>query len=119
VRDRTENFLTVVMIESVEAVHNLPEILKVDGIDVFFVGPGDLSNSMGGKARQEGLRNPEVVAIVYRVLDQIMAAGKIAGTTVAISDTATIRNRGVRFIYQHLDTLMGSAVAQFVNEATG
>ncbi|MBK5416074.1 HpcH/HpaI aldolase family protein [Pseudomonas sp. TH31] len=39
--------LVIVMIESLEAVDNLDEILTVEGIDVFFVGPGDLSQSMG------------------------------------------------------------------------
>ena len=118
-RDQTEDFVTVAMIESMEGVKNAAEILKVDGIDVFFVGPGDLSNTMGGRAKADGMRNAEVVSIVYPLLDQIVAAGRIAGTTVAIADTLTIRSKGVLFIYEHLDTLMAKGVKQFVKEATG
>src|SRR5260370_16428828 len=42
-----EKKLVVAMVETVEAIGNLDEILAVEGIDVFFVGPGDLSPSMG------------------------------------------------------------------------
>ena len=35
------------MIEDILAVENLPEILTVDDIDVFFVAPSDLAQSMG------------------------------------------------------------------------
>ena len=37
----------VAMIESVAAIADLPEMLEVEGIDVFFLGPNDLSHSMG------------------------------------------------------------------------
>ena len=39
--------LVCVQIEHQEAVANIDEILAVDGIDVFFIGPSDLSQSMG------------------------------------------------------------------------
>lgn len=39
--------LIVAMVESQQALENLPQILAVQGIDVFFVGPGDLSNTLG------------------------------------------------------------------------
>src|SRR5690242_5340782 len=38
-RDQTDEFVTIAMIESMEGVKNAAEILKVDGIDVFFIGP--------------------------------------------------------------------------------
>ena len=37
----------VVQCETVEAVENIPEIAKVPGVDAIFVGPSDLSASMG------------------------------------------------------------------------
>ncbi len=42
-----EKRLVVAMIETVDAVDNLDEMLKVEGIDVYFIGPGDLSQNMG------------------------------------------------------------------------
>ena len=46
-KTENENILLIAQIESEEAVKNLPEILTVEGIDTFFIGPIDLSNSMG------------------------------------------------------------------------
>ena len=39
--------MVVVLIEEVTALDNLDDILKVDGVDVFFVAPTDLSQTMG------------------------------------------------------------------------
>jgi len=38
---------TIVQLETPQAIENLPEIAAVEGIDALFVGPGDLSASMG------------------------------------------------------------------------
>ena len=46
-RSANRETLVVVMIEDILAVENLPEILAVDDIDVFFVAPSDLAQSMG------------------------------------------------------------------------
>ncbi|MDG1737045.1 MAG: aldolase/citrate lyase family protein [Paracoccaceae bacterium] len=42
-----ENTTVIVQIEHIDAVTNIEEILSVDGVDGFFVGPYDLSGSMG------------------------------------------------------------------------
>src|SRR6476661_3715824 len=42
-----EDKVVIAMIESLTAIENLPDLLAVDGIDVFFMGPNDLSHSMG------------------------------------------------------------------------
>ncbi len=42
-----ENILVAVQIEHIEAVKNIDEILGVPGIDAVFIGPYDLSASMG------------------------------------------------------------------------
>ncbi len=39
--------LVVIHIETAEAVDRLPEIAAIDGIDVIFIGPTDLSQSYG------------------------------------------------------------------------
>jgi len=39
--------MVVVLIEEIEAVHNLADILTVDNIDVFFVAPSDLAQTIG------------------------------------------------------------------------
>jgi 2-keto-3-deoxy-L-rhamnonate aldolase RhmA len=44
---RNSSTVVIIGIESVPAAENLEEILKVDGIDAIFVGPNDMSISMG------------------------------------------------------------------------
>ncbi len=39
--------LVIAMIESPRAIDNLPAVLAVDGIDVWFIGPNDLAHRMG------------------------------------------------------------------------
>lgn len=47
-REQNEEVLTIPLVEEKEAVQeNLPEILKVSGIDVIFFGPFDLSMTLG------------------------------------------------------------------------
>jgi len=46
-----DNLLTIVQIERVEAVKNAEEIAAVDGVDVLFVGPLDLTTGMGIQAQ--------------------------------------------------------------------
>ena len=42
-----EETLVVVLLEEIEAIHNLADILTVEHIDVFFVAPSDLAQTMG------------------------------------------------------------------------
>ena len=57
-KDHADKVL-VAMIESVAAIAALPEMLEVEGVDVFFLGPNDLSHSMGYPAQ---MHHPEVKA---------------------------------------------------------
>jgi 2-keto-3-deoxy-L-rhamnonate aldolase RhmA len=62
----TANVSTAVIIqaEHIDAVDNIDEIVEVDGIDAVFIGPYDLSASMG---RMGQIDHPEVVSAVDRV----------------------------------------------------
>jgi 2-keto-3-deoxy-L-rhamnonate aldolase RhmA len=100
------------MVESVEAVGNLDKILAVDGIDVFFVGPGDLSQSMGyspsvaaGKKRAQ-----PVLDMVDQTLQRIRAAGKIAGTLVVRQDVEHLVSVGAQLLYYHADSFVNEGV---------
>nr|WP_153737236.1 aldolase/citrate lyase family protein [Aquibacillus halophilus] len=61
-----ENILIVAHIETPQAVENIDEIMGVEGIDLAFVGPYDLSVNMGHK---EGIDHPDVqeaIELVYK-----------------------------------------------------
>ena len=66
----------VVQIEHIDAVKNLKEIVKVDGIDAFIVGPNDLSGSMGFIGR---VREPEMIKIYGEAAEILRGSGKPFG----------------------------------------
>ena len=112
VPDEHQNKLLIGMVESVEAVSNLDAILAVDGIDVFFVGPGDLSQSMGYSPAVPpgGRRAREVLDLVDRTLQRIRAAGKAAGTLVVKQDAAHLVAQGAQLLYYHADPFVADGV---------
>jgi 4-hydroxy-2-oxoheptanedioate aldolase len=114
VPDDHEKKLLIAMIESVEALRNLDEILAVEGIDVFFVGPGDLSQSMGYSPNlKPGERRPaDVVKAVDATLGKIRAAGKVAGTLVLKQDAAHLVAAGAQLLYYHADPFVVEGVQQ-------
>jgi 2-keto-3-deoxy-L-rhamnonate aldolase RhmA len=102
--------VVVAMIESLKAVANLPELLKVEGIDVFFIGPNDLSHSMGYPAQ---MHHPEVKAMVKKASAAIRAAGKIPGTLVVGETAAEFVAAGCRFLYEHANSLIVAGAVDF------
>ena len=58
-RQANDSTLVAIMLEEVEALNNLDDILRVEHVDVFFVAPGDLAQSMGlpGQANHPSVQN--------------------------------------------------------------
>lgn len=86
--------MIVVLIEDILAIDNLDSILGVDQIDVFFIAPGDLAQSMGHTGAPG---HPEVTTAVEESVRRIVAAGRVAGTLVNASNVEHYVNLGVRF----------------------
>src|SRR3954471_11381701 len=78
-----ERVFGIAQIESPEAVEAVEEIAAVDGIDVLFIGPSDLSFSMG-KFRQ--YEDPEFRSAIERVNEAARAAGKATGIFLTALD---------------------------------
>jgi 4-hydroxy-2-oxoheptanedioate aldolase len=85
-----EEILLVVMIEHVQAVENAEAILSVPGVDAFFIGPNDLTNSMGRPPVFES-DDPEFVGILRRLLDLGRRFGVASGIHVADAAAAARR----------------------------
>ncbi|RMF85755.1 MAG: hypothetical protein D6736_16675 [Nitrospinota bacterium] len=102
--------LVCVQLEEEEALHNLESILQVDGVDVFFIGPSDLSQSMGYPGRSDA---PPVREAMDRAFAAIVAAGKVSGSAGNPQAIRTYRQKGVRYLYTHLPTLLSRASAMF------
>lgn len=76
IKRANDDILVVVQIEHIEAVRNAGTIVEVPGVDAVFVGPYDLSASMGMAGDVEATEVKEAIEKVYEVC---MAAGKPAG----------------------------------------
>lgn len=86
VRYGNEEVVRFAMVEERESVDDIDAILSAEGIDGIFIGPSDLSLSMGAPAS-----SPEVSAAIDRAIEQAVAAGKPVGTVV--SDPAEAARR--------------------------
>lgn len=71
-----EEMCVLVQVETVEALARVEEIAAVDGVDGVFIGPGDLSASMG---LLNQTRHPKVVEAIEDGMRRILAAGNRPG----------------------------------------
>ncbi len=104
----------IVQVESARAIENIDTIAAVEGVDVVFIGPSDLSADMGfiGNAGA-----PEVKATVKHAVERIRAAGKAAGI-IGGGDYVEMRDLGVTFLGLSADvSLYAAAVRGLAKEA--
>ena len=107
VRNANRDSLLMVQIEHIDAVKNIDEILSVPGVDGTFIGPYDLSLSMGLVGQ---LDHPDVETAKQRVLEATNARGLVPGIHLVHPDTAVdelknCANLGYRFIALGTDIL--------------
>lgn len=106
-----QNSLCVVQVECVEMAEKIDELCAIPQIDVLFVGPGDLSKSMGKPGK---LNDPEVVAYIENIIKKGIAGGKIMGMLVGNADAIKkYYDMGVRyFAYSNDYAMMANAFKQ-------
>jgi 2-keto-3-deoxy-L-rhamnonate aldolase RhmA len=96
--------LLICQVESLEAVANIERIVAVDGIDMLFVGPVDLSGSAGGVA---DFTNPAFVEARGRAEAVIRGSDKLLGGLPIPGDSPRdMFARGYDFVAASSDVLM-------------
>jgi 2-keto-3-deoxy-L-rhamnonate aldolase RhmA len=106
--------LVCVQLEHAEAIRNVEAILAVEGIDVLFIGPSDLSQSMGHLGNPKA---PPVAKAIDETLARIVAAGRTPGMPATPETLPEVLAKGCRYIYTHLPRLLGAGAAQFLKAA--
>ncbi len=91
-----DTILGIVQIETLEALNHLDEIAAVEGVDVLFIGPSDLSMAMGIFGQFD---HPTFLDALTKIIE----AGKKAGKAIGIllfnpNDYDKYHNLGIRFI---------------------
>ncbi len=111
-----ENLLIAVQVESSAGIDKIDEIAAVDGIDLIFIGPRDLSASLG---RLNKFDDPVVRAEIDRAEQAILASGKLLGSTAVNGKVAKeMAARGYRFVIPGSDvTLLGQGLRHTLAEA--
>lgn len=102
-----EDVIFIAQVESVKAIDNLPELLAVEGVDVYFIGPGDLSQGMGHPGEPA---HPDVEAQIQRAREAILGADKCAGILVNPDTVARRVEEGFRVLYEHSNTFIRRGV---------
>jgi 4-hydroxy-2-oxoheptanedioate aldolase len=93
--------MVVLLIENREAVEAFEAMLDVPGVDVAFIGPGDLSHSLGVPGQ---LAHPLVQETVARLISGAVQRGRCAGVHVKRPEDADRYLRlGARFLNYGMD----------------
>ena len=111
VHHANDQTMVIVLIEEVTALDNLDDILKVDGIDVFFVAPTDLSQTMGHIGN---VGHPEVQSAIDDALARIVSAGRTAGTLVNDDNVASYVEKGARFLMTSWNAWVARGSSEFL-----
>ena len=100
----------IVQIETTLGLENIAEICAVEGIDAVFIGPSDLSASMGYLGQPD---HPQVVEAIEGAI-KICQKANVAAGVLALQASLVERYReiGAKFIGIGVDTLLLSGAAR-------
>jgi 4-hydroxy-2-oxoheptanedioate aldolase len=111
-----DELLLIAQIEDMEAVERIDELTAVEGVDVWFVGPSDLSQAAGFPGQQD---HPKARALVEDTIKKLRDKGKIVGSAAAVPDAA---NRyfelGVQYIQINVPRLFVAGAQAFLRGVT-
>jgi len=112
IRKANEESLVIVQIETEQAVDQIEDYLTVPDIDVIFIGPTDLSNSLGFPGQKD---HPKVQAAVNKVIDAVTKTDIALGIFVGNAPAALEwKARGARFIAIGLEGLLKPACRDYL-----
>ncbi len=113
VREANAQSLVCIQLEHAKAIENVDALLAVDDIDVYFIGPSDLSQSMGHPGNPKA---PPVKDAIEKTLARIVAAGKTPGMPATADNLDQVIASGCRYIYTHLPKLFGAGANAFLSK---
>jgi 2-keto-3-deoxy-L-rhamnonate aldolase RhmA len=116
VKAANEQTLIAIQLEDEPAIQNIDELLKVDDIDVFFIGPSDLSQAMGHPGNPKA---PVVAQAIESSFRKMVAAKRTPGTPATAENVRDVLDKGVRYIYTHLPRLLSGSAKAYLKAAKG
>ena len=114
-KEANRETIVITQCESKRGLDNLEEIVDVPGIDIIFIGPADLSQSLGVPGQldhplvEEAISHAkEIILASDKYLGMVGFAGKYARSAIA---------DGAMFINMSVHTLMAKAIQEYLYEA--
>jgi 4-hydroxy-2-oxoheptanedioate aldolase len=105
------------MIETAQALDNLDDILSVEGLDAIYIGPSDLSLSLGCKPTFDDV-DPKAAQAIDHILERAKAHGVVAGIHNGRADVALARiAKGFQFVTVSSDARLIAAGSQQILSA--
>ncbi|MGJ3238019.1 MAG: HpcH/HpaI aldolase family protein [Anaerolineae bacterium] len=109
-----DEILTIAMVETAESLRNIDEIASVEGLDMIFVGTGDLRLSLTGSIGFDS-DDVQVDKALDTILDACQRNNLVAGLFTASADyAAKMVKRGFRFVTVKTDSMILSEFAKKV-----
>lgn len=103
--------LVCIMIESPLGIANAGAIARVPGVDVVFVGQGDLSLAMGHPGQ---MAHPDVTQAAELAVSAILEAGKVAGCSCPIDAIPFWLERGVRYFHSGFGAVVAAGAQSYL-----
>lgn len=104
VAQAADEICLLVQVETREALDNLEAIASVDGVDGVFIGPADLSASLGYAGRST---HPDMLATIDQAIARIRACGKAPGILAVTPERAQqCLDLGALFVAVGMDMLL-------------
>lgn len=105
--------LLVIHIETAEAADAAEEYVEIDGVDVIFMGPTDLSHSLGVPGE---LKHPKVVEAMERVTKVVNGSPKALGLYVGNAEAAAEwRDKGASYLATGSDTFLRQGMRNYLD----
>lgn len=99
--ESSKDVLIILQLEGIEAIKNLDEILEVEGVDILFIGPYDLSQSLGLPGQ---VNNPVVVNEMKKIVDRAQKKKIAIGTFVdTFEDLKMWKSLGLQYLSYSVD----------------
>ena len=107
-----QTVVSFAMIETAQALDNLDSILSVEGLEAIYIGPSDLSLSLGCKPVFDDL-DPKAQQAIEYIVARAKAHGVVAGIHNGRADVARARvDLGFRFVTLGSDARLLAAGSQ-------
>ncbi len=87
IESANNEIIVMIAVETLEAVNNIDEILAVEGLDGIFIGPMDLSTSMGHLGHPEHKDVQDAISIIEQ---KTLQSDKFLGTITPTWDKAKV-----------------------------